>query len=289
MQAQCHPRAAFLHPRALARPRCASTSQQPVVVTHNGVVVSSDGDLTAVDGLGEDVPLGTQLSFDGQAKGILLARLSGFAIVLRWPACPAPLAQSQATVRDRAFATVPHPDSLLHSSATLASLIAFTPAPPTSSVRPARCVMAEIPGVPVRTPITQSLHTGVAAVDVLTPIGRGQCMLVVGERASGKTALALDAVTSARLPAVYASLSGAPAPTSPHSITVSPPADASPGLAFLTLCAAFALAEAWRDEGRDALIVLDDLEPTVAFWAAAARLVPAPVAADGATGEQVRR
>ena len=76
--------------------------------------------------------------------------------------------------------------------------------------------MAEMKGVNTRTPITQSMHTGVAALDLLTPVGRGQCMLVLGEKGSGKSSLLIDAVCSAAargVPCVYAAV-GVGAPSS---------------------------------------------------------------------------
>lgn len=79
---------------------------------------------------------------------------------------------------------------------------------------PARAVMADIKGVTARFPINRSLHTGVAAVDVLAPIGCGQCMLLVGEKGSGKSSLLIDAVNAAArkgVRSVYAAIgSGAP-------------------------------------------------------------------------------
>lgn len=74
--------------------------------------------------------------------------------------------------------------------------------------------MADIKGVTTRTPINRSLHTGVAAVDILAPVGCGQCMLLVGEKGSGKSALLAEAVNSAArkgIRCIYAAIgTGAP-------------------------------------------------------------------------------
>jgi len=54
------------------------------------------------------------------------------------------------------------------------------------------------PGIAERQPITQSLATGIRAVDAMTPIGRGQRQLIIGDRKTGKTAIALDAILNQR-------------------------------------------------------------------------------------------
>jgi F-type H+-transporting ATPase subunit alpha len=262
-----------------------------------GRVVRTVGDLTAVDGLHNDVPLGVRVTFGdtgGSDTGVLLARVNGYGVVLRWP--PAPPGsrgpgEGTAVAVSRACACVCSPDEWVGRPPVtdLSALVTFAEGAATAGLawpQPARALMAEQPGVPDRTPITRSLHTGVTGVDVLTPVGRGQCMLLVGERRSGKTGLALDTLANQRhtgVACVYAALGdddGADArcheAVAPHTLVLAGPRGASPGVSFLALCASFALGEAWRDAGRDALLVVDTSQPAVAFWAAAAALVPAP-------------
>ena len=268
-----------------------------------GHVLRSAGDLTAVDGLAEEVPLGVRLTFgDAASSAVLLGRVNGYAVALRWPPSSKAPAEGAPVTATKESAVVCKPDALLGCSPIedVASIISFAEGSSSGGVTwplPERRVMADIPGVPVRTPITRSLHTGVAAVDVLTPVGRGQCMLLVGERGSGKTALALDALAAqanSGVPCVYAAVGHADMPghaqaaVSPHTVVVAPPRDASPGIAFLATCAAFALGEAWRDAGRDALLIVNTAEPAVAFWHAAAQLVPAPMPANGSEDDMVQ-
>ncbi|MDD3926806.1 MAG: F0F1 ATP synthase subunit alpha, partial [bacterium] len=61
-----------------------------------------------------------------------------------------------------------------------------------------RPVEAQAPGVVDRTPVKDPLHTGIKAIDALVPIGRGQRELIIGDRQTGKTALAIDAILSQR-------------------------------------------------------------------------------------------
>ena len=83
--------------------------------------------------------------------------------------------------------------------------------------QPAGAVMAESKGVTTRTPITQNLHSGVAALDILAPLGRGQCMMVLGEPGTGKSRLLLDAICSAAaqdIRCVYANVGVGASPSS---------------------------------------------------------------------------
>jgi F-type H+-transporting ATPase subunit alpha len=283
-------------------PAAAPEPGAALPLVREGEVVRAANGLVAVDNLGQDVPLGVRVAFEGGAEGMLISRTNGYSVVLLWPptgsAAPPPAPGARATV-GRVFAVVSAPDAMLGAPprTVLADLVQFVAAPPSSKggewPPPPLGIMAEIPGVPMRTPITTSLHTGVKAVDILAPLGRGQCMLVVGEPGAGKTALALDTLSSQRaagVKCVYVALGGGADPAAavgPHTVVVAAPPSATPGVAFVTLCAGFALAEAWRDAGEDALIIVDDCGFADAFWATCSALIPAPVAQPGATQEEM--
>lgn len=130
------------------------------------------------------------------------------------------------------------------------------------------------PGILDRDLITEPLMTGVTVVDGMIPLGRGQRTLLMGDRKTGKTALAVDTVINQRdtdVICVYA-LVGQKASTVEQIIEavrqhgaiercifVVGEASASPGAQFLVPYAACAMAEYFRDNGRHALLVLDDL------------------------------
>ena len=125
-----------------------------------------------------------------------------------------------------------------------------------------------------RAPVVEPLFTGITAVDAMLPLGRGQRELVIGDHATGKTAVAVDAILRQRttdVVCVYAAIgrrssSVAEAIEAIHtlgckgrSICVVASGDAAPGLQWLAPYAACAMAEYFTERGGHALLVLDDL------------------------------
>ncbi len=130
------------------------------------------------------------------------------------------------------------------------------------------------PAIVDRDLVTQPLATGLTVVDAMIPLGRGQRQLVIGDRKVGKTALALDTIINQKstdVICVYAAV-GQKASTVAQaieavrthgaierSIFVVGAADAPPGAQWIVPYAACTMAEYFRDRGRDALLVIDDL------------------------------
>ncbi|WP_330848840.1 F0F1 ATP synthase subunit alpha [Mangrovicoccus ximenensis] len=130
------------------------------------------------------------------------------------------------------------------------------------------------PGIIERDLVSEPLETGVLVVDSLFAIGRGQRELIVGDRATGKTSLAVDAICNQkgrgvicvyvavgqRTSAVERVIAAVRAHGDPEQcIFVVGAAAAAPGLQWIAPFAGMAMAEHFRDSGRDALIVIDDL------------------------------
>jgi F-type H+-transporting ATPase subunit alpha len=130
------------------------------------------------------------------------------------------------------------------------------------------------PPIIARDFVTQPLYTGNKIVDTLIPIGKGQRQLIIGDNGSGKSALAVDAVINQRGKNVYcvyvligqkrsavvntiAMLRRANALA--YTTVVAAEATAMPGLKYLAPFAGCTVAEAWMAEGRDTLVVYDDL------------------------------
>ena len=135
-------------------------------------------------------------------------------------------------------------------------------------------VEREAPGIMDRDPVSVPLQTGLKAVDALVPIGRGQRELILGDRQTGKTAVALDTIINQKekdVLGIYCAVgkhSSAVAGVVSdlrkhgamgHSIVVVSTEDDPPGLQFITPYAATSMAEYFMERGRDVLIVYDDL------------------------------
>ncbi|MFC1766559.1 F0F1 ATP synthase subunit alpha, partial [Planctomycetota bacterium] len=134
----------------------------------------------------------------------------------------------------------------------------------------------ERPAAPImdRAPVTVPLQTGLKVIDALIPVGRGQRELILGDRQTGKTAIAIDTILNQRgkgVLCVYCAI-GQRASTvaktvatlrekdaMEYSVVVVTEGNDPPGLAYIAPYAATSIAEFFMEAGRDVLIVYDDL------------------------------
>ncbi|MCK9490247.1 MAG: F0F1 ATP synthase subunit alpha [Xanthomonadales bacterium] len=130
------------------------------------------------------------------------------------------------------------------------------------------------PGVIWRKSVSQPVQTGYKSVDSMIPIGRGQRELIIGDRQTGKTALAIDAVINQKgtgVKCVYVAI-GQKASTVAnivrkleengalaHTIVVAATASESAAMQYISAYSGCAMGEYFRDRGEDALIIYDDL------------------------------
>lgn len=146
-----------------------------------------------------------------------------------------------------------------------------------SSSRPLEVVA---PGVIDRQSVDQPIQTGIKAIDSMVPIGRGQRELIIGDRQTGKTAVAVDAIINQKntgVKCVYVAIGQKASSVAAvvrkleehgamqNTIVVSASASDSAALQYIAPYAGCAMAEYFRDRGEDALIVYDDL--TKQAWA----------------------
>jgi F-type H+-transporting ATPase subunit alpha len=130
------------------------------------------------------------------------------------------------------------------------------------------------PAIIDRSPVTVPLETGIKAIDALIPIGRGQRELIVGDRQTGKTSVAVDTIINQRdkdVVCVYCAVGQRGTAVArvvdtlrrnealDNTIVVVASDEDPPGLRFITPYAATSMAEFFMEQGRDALIVYDDL------------------------------
>ncbi len=161
-------------------------------------------------------------------------------------------------------------------------------------------VFAEAPNLSQRAGVNVPLHTGIMIVDSAIPIGRGQRQLIVGDRNVGKTALALDVVAAQRSTGVVCVYVAIGQPVSRvmgigealgaqgalgHVTMIAAEAGDTPGLQYLAPYAGMSVAEAFRDQGQDVLIVLDDLTKHADAYRELALLLGRPAGREAFPGD----
>ena len=137
-----------------------------------------------------------------------------------------------------------------------------------------RKIELKAPGVIARKPVHEPLQTGLKAIDAMIPIGRGQRELIIGDRQTGKTAVAIDTIINQKGQGVfcfYVAIGQKQSTVASlveklrehgameYTTIISATASESAPLQFLAPYAGVAMAEYYRDSGRHALIVYDDL------------------------------
>jgi F-type H+/Na+-transporting ATPase subunit alpha len=156
------------------------------------------------------------------------------------------------------------------------------------------------PAIVDRALVTRPLATGLLVIDAMIPLGRGQRELIIGDRGTGKTAIAVDTIINQRssdVISVYAAVGqkassvarvieavrqyGAPE----RCIFVVGEADAAPGLQWLTPYAACSMAEHFVARGRDVLLVIDDLTKHAAAYRQVSLLLRRPPGREAYPGD----
>ncbi len=130
------------------------------------------------------------------------------------------------------------------------------------------------PGVITRLSVSQAVQTGIKAIDALIPIGRGQRELIIGDRQTGKTAIAIDTILNQKgqdLICVYVSIGQKDSKlrklqtrleeggAMDYTIIVSAGSSESAALAYIAPYTGVSIAEYFMDQGKDVLIIYDDL------------------------------
>ncbi|MCU7907220.1 MAG: F0F1 ATP synthase subunit alpha, partial [Candidatus Thiodiazotropha sp. (ex Epidulcina cf. delphinae)] len=136
------------------------------------------------------------------------------------------------------------------------------------------------PGVIERKSVDQPVQTGIKSIDAMVPIGRGQRELIIGDRQTGKSAVAIDAIISQKgtgIKCIYVAVGQKNSTIAQvarkleehgameHTIIVAAPAAYSAAMQFIAPYSGCTMGEYFRDKGEDALIIYDDL--TKQAWA----------------------
>jgi len=162
------------------------------------------------------------------------------------------------------------------------------------------------PGVIYRQPVTEPLQTGIKAIDTMVPIGRGQRELVIGDRQTGKTAVLLDAIinqkrthdgTGQPVYCIYVAV-GQKASTvaqvkrsleeagaMDYTVIVNAPASAPAPLQYIAPFAGACIGEYFRDTGKAALVIYDDLSKQAVAYREVSLLLRRPPGREAYPGD----
>ncbi|HKJ34382.1 MAG TPA: F0F1 ATP synthase subunit alpha [Balneolales bacterium] len=161
------------------------------------------------------------------------------------------------------------------------------------------------PGVIYREPVTEPLQTGIKAIDSMIPIGRGQRELIIGDRQTGKTAIAIDTIlnqkstheTDKPVYCIYVAIGQKGSTVAQvaktleehgaidYTVVVSAPAATSAPLRFIAPYAGAAIGEYFRDTGRHALIIYDDLSKQAVAYREVSLLLRRPPGREAYPGD----
>jgi F-type H+-transporting ATPase subunit alpha len=171
-----------------------------------------------------------------------------------------------------------------------------------------RALELQAPTVVQRQPVKEPLQTGIKAIDAMTPIGRGQRQLIIGDRQTGKTAIAIDTIINQRenwatgdpkqqVLCIYVAV-GQKASTiaaqrnalseagaMDYTTIVAAPASDSAGFKYLAPYTGSAIGQHWMYQGRHVLIVLDDLSKQAEAYRAVSLLLRRPPGREAYPGD----
>lgn len=161
------------------------------------------------------------------------------------------------------------------------------------------------PGVIYREPVSEPLQTGIKAIDSLIPIGRGQRELIIGDRQTGKSSVAVDTIINQRetqdtdkpVFCIYVAIGQKGSTVAgiakalednnamDYSVVVSAPASVSAPMRYIAPFAGAAIGEYFRDTGRHALVVYDDLSKQAVAYRELSLLLKRPPGREAYPGD----
>ncbi|MBN8553861.1 MAG: F0F1 ATP synthase subunit alpha [Deltaproteobacteria bacterium] len=235
-----------------------------------GTVLSAGDGIARVYGL-ESAIAGELVEFPGGVKGLVL-NLEDSNVGIALLGDYEEICEGDTVKRTGEIASVPVGEALLGRVVdALGNAIDGKGAIQTKTKR---IIEQKAPGIVPRQSVKEPLQTGIKAIDGMIPIGRGQRELIIGDRQTGKTAIAIDTIINQKGLGVYcfyvaigqkqSSVAQVVSKLEKHgameyTTVISAPATASAPLQFLAPYSGCAMAEYFRDNGKHALIVYDDL------------------------------
>jgi F-type H+-transporting ATPase subunit alpha len=161
------------------------------------------------------------------------------------------------------------------------------------------------PGVIFRQPVTEPLQTGIKAIDAMIPIGRGQRELIIGDRQTGKTAIAIDAIINQKenyekgepVYCIYVAIGQKGSTVAqiaktleekgalPYTVIIAATASMPAALQFYAPYAGASIGEFFRDTGRPALVIYDDLSKQAVAYREVSLLLRRPPGREAYPGD----
>ncbi len=241
-----------------------------IEVSETGTVLSVGDGVARIYGL-DHVMAGELVEFPGEIYGMVLNLEESFVGVVIFGE-DRTIKEGDTVKRTKKIVQVPVGEALLGRVVNALGVAVDGKGPINS---PHACVVElKAPGIVYRHPVEEPMQTGIKAIDAMIPIGRGQRELIIGDRQTGKTAIAIDTIINQKgqnvqcfyvaigqkqstVAGVVEKLKNAGA-MEYTTIIIAGAADPAP-LQFLAAYSGTTMAEYFRDSGRHALIIYDDL------------------------------
>ena len=265
-------------------------------VFQTGEVITLGDGICRVSGLA-DVMAGEMLEFPGGLKGMVQdLDKNNVGVVLLGPF--GHLQEGDSVRRTGRIVEVPVGDALIGRVVdAMGSPIAGKGPIKTDSFRP---VESPAPSVLSRQPVSVPLQTGLKAIDALVPIGRGQRELIIGDRQTGKTAIALDAIINQKgkdVICIYVAIGQKESTVSSvveklrshgamdYTIVVAATASEPAPMLYIAPYAGAAMGEYFMYNGKDVLIVYDDLSKQATAYREISLLLQRPPGREAYPGD----
>ena len=263
---------------------------------NEGIIVSVSDGIVRIHGMG-DVMYGEVIEFENGTKGMALnlEQDSVGAVVL---GDYLELVEGQKAVCTGRVLEVPVGEALLGRVVnTLGVPIDGKGEIKAQGTSPVEVVA---PGVIARQSVDQPVQIGLKAVDAMVPIGRGQRELIIGDRQTGKTAVAVDAIINQKgtgIKCIYVAIGQKQSTVAnvvrkleeygamEHTIVVSATAADPAPMQYLSAYSGCAMGEYFRDRGEDALIVYDDLSKQAVAYRQVSLLLKRPPGREAYPGD----
>ena len=236
-----------------------------------GCVVSVGDGIAVIDGL-SDVEFGEIVLFDCGVKGMVQdIRPDGTTGIVLF-ADDSDIYQGSRVVRTRRTAGIPISNRIL--GRMIDPLGKPIDGKGETGAKKYYPIERSAPSIMERKPVTRPMETGILAIDSMFPIGRGQRELIIGDRQTGKTSIAIDTILNQKgknVVCVYVAIGQKASSVAKvintlerngaleYTVIVSSPASDPAPLQYIAPYAGCAVAEYFMDRGRDTLIIYDDL------------------------------